>query len=89
MEYLTLCQYQLLELMFTNMNKDNQFKGQLDRQIIDNNYQTLNKLKYPLKINTSIPTHQPKDFMDCFWVRDNAGTKELYIFVGNAWEQII
>jgi len=66
--------------MFINLTNMN------NKDIID---QTLNKLKYPLKINTSVPTHQPKDFMDCFWVRDNSGTKELYIFVGNTWEQII
>ena len=51
--------------------------------------QYINDLKYTFRINNSVPTHTPKKFVDCFWVRDNSGTKELYIYVGGSWEQII
>ena len=73
-----------------------ELKNQIDKKINDigsgvfsSEKQYINDLKFPFKINTSVPTHQPKKFVDCFWVRDNAGTKELYIFVGGTWEQII
>lgn len=59
------------------------------KEVLNTNNQYIDDLKYPIKINTSVPTHQPKKFVDCFWVRDNSGTKELYIFVGGAWEKII
>jgi len=73
--------------MFTNMNKDNQFKSQLDRQIIDNNDQYIKDLKFLPKINTTIPTHTPKKFIDMFWIRDNSGTMELYVYVGS-WKKV-
>jgi hypothetical protein len=80
MELLTQCQYQLLELMFTNMNKDKEIKN------IETN-QYINDLKFPFKINTSVPTHTPKKFIDMFWIRDNSGTMELYVYVGS-WKKV-
>lgn len=65
--------------MFTNMDINKQIQNLETNQYI-------NDLKFPFKINTSVPTHTPKKWIDCFWVRDNAGTMELYIYVGG-WKK--
>jgi hypothetical protein len=66
--------------MCINMDINKEIKNlEINRYIDD--------LRFPLKINTSVPTHSPKKWIDCFWVRDNAGTMELYIYIGG-WKKI-
>lgn len=71
-------------------NTINNTKDKTNNFILPNtDQQYINDLKYTFKINNSVPTHTPKKFVDCFWVRDNSVTKELYIYVGGSWKQII
>ena len=58
----------------------------MNEKIKDEN-QYINDLKFIPKINTTAPTHTPKKFIDIFWIRDNAGTMELYVYVGS-WKKV-
>jgi hypothetical protein len=41
-----------------------------------------------LKTNSTIPTHTPKKFVDCFWLYyDGATTYELYVYINNEWKK--
>jgi hypothetical protein len=45
-------------------------------------------LKNLLKTNSTIPTHTPKKFVDCFWLYyDGATTYELYVYINNEWKK--
>lgn len=59
----------------------------MEKQIINNEEQYIKDLKFPFKINTNVPTHTPKKLVDCFWVRNNSGTMEFYIYVGS-WKKV-
>ncbi len=48
----------------------------------------IDDLKRLVKTNTEVPTHTPKKFVDMFYIRDNSGTNELYMFINNTWEKI-
>ena len=48
----------------------------------------IDDLKNLIKTNTEVPTHTPKKFVDMFYLRDNSGTNEIYIFINNSWEKI-
>lgn len=48
----------------------------------------IDDLKKLIKTNTEVPTHTPKKFVDMFYLRDNSGTNEVYIFINNTWEKI-
>jgi len=48
----------------------------------------IDDLKRLIKTNTEVPTHTPKKFIDMFYLRDNSGTNEIYMFINNTWEQI-
>jgi len=48
----------------------------------------IDDLKKLIKTNTEVPTHTPKKFIDMFYLRDNSGTNEIYMFINNTWEQI-
>ena len=50
----------------------------------------INDLQQLLKTNTSIPTHTPKKFLDCFWLYwDGSTTYELYIYINNTWKKTV
>ena len=49
----------------------------------------IDDLKKLIKTNTNIPTHTPKKFVDMFYVRDNSGTTEFYVFINNTWKKLI
>lgn len=49
----------------------------------------IDDLKKLIKTNTNIPTHIPKKFVDMFYVRDNSGTTEFYVFINNTWKKLI
>lgn len=53
------------------------------------NQEYINDLTQMLKTNTSIPTHTPKKFIDCFYLYwDSSTTYELYIYINNSWKKI-
>lgn len=60
----------------------------MENQIINQEDQYIRDLKFIPTINTSIPTLPPKKFTDIFWIRNNSGTMELYIYVGNSWKKV-
>ncbi len=49
----------------------------------------IDDLKKLIKTNTEVPTHTPKKFVDMFYVRDNSGTTEFYVFINNTWKKLI
>ena len=49
----------------------------------------IDDLKRLVKTNTEVPTHTPKKFVDMFYVRDNSGTTEFYVFINNTWKKLI
>lgn len=49
----------------------------------------IDDLKKLIKTNTEVPTHTPKKFVDIFYVRDNSGTTEFYVFINNTWKKLI
>lgn len=59
----------------------------MENQIINNDDKYIKDLKFPLTVNTSVPTHTPLKFIDMFWIRDNAGTREFYVYIGS-WKKV-
>lgn len=69
--------------------KENEIIVGIDKPQEDlSNQNYINDLKKLIKTNTEVPTHIPKKFIDIFYVRDNSGTNELYMFINNTWEKI-
>lgn len=48
----------------------------------------INDLQQLIKTNSTIPTHIPKKFVDCFWLYwDGSTTHELYVYINNSWKK--
>jgi len=42
-----------------------------------------------LKTNSTVPTHTPKKFIDCFYLYwDGSTTYELYVYINNSWKKV-
>ena len=53
------------------------------------NQSYINDLSKLLKTNTSVPTHVPKKFIDCFYLYwDESTTYELYVYISNSWKKV-
>ena len=62
----------------------------IEKKQVDISNQTyIDDLKKLIKTNTDVPTHIPKKFVDIFYVRDNSGTTEFYVFINNTWKKLI
>lgn len=49
----------------------------------------INDLTKLIKTNTSVPTHTPRKFVDCFYLYfDGTSTYELYIYIQTSWKKI-
>lgn len=47
----------------------------------------IDDLKRLIKTNSTVPTHTPKKFLDCFWFYwDGTTTYRLYIYINNEWK---
>ena len=70
--------------------KDKETNVDIEKKQVDISNQTyIDDLKKLIKTNTNIPTHTPKKFVDMFYVRDNSGTTEFYVFINNTWKKLI
>lgn len=53
------------------------------------NQVVINDLVKIIKTNSSVPTHIPKKFIDCFYLYfDGTSTYELYIYISNSWKKV-
>lgn len=53
------------------------------------NQQYINDLTKIIKTNTTVPTHTPKKFIDCFYLYwDGSTTYELYLYISNSWKKV-
>lgn len=69
--------------------KDKEITVGIDKPQEDlSNQVYIEDFKRLIKTNTEVPTHIPKKFVDIFYVRNNSGTNELYMFINNTWEKI-
>ena len=70
--------------------KDKETNVDIEKKQVDiSNQAYIDDLKKLIKTNTNIPTHTPKKFVDMFYVRDNSGTTEFYVFINNTWKKLI
>ena len=70
--------------------KDKETNVDIEKKQVDiSNQAYIDDLKKLIKTNTSVPTHTPKKFVDMFYVRDNSGTTEFYVFINNTWKKLI
>lgn len=52
------------------------------------NQEYINDLTRLLKTNSTVPTHIPRKFIDCFYLYwDGLTTYELYIYINNSWKK--
>lgn len=52
------------------------------------NQALINDLLKVIKTNSSLPTHTPKKFIDCFYLYNSGATYELYIYISNSWKKV-
>ena len=70
--------------------KDKETNVDIEKKQVDiSNQAYIDDLKKLIKTNTEVPTHTPKKFVDIFYVRDNSGTTEFYVFINNTWKKLI
>lgn len=54
------------------------------------NQSYINDLTKLIKTNSTVPTHIPRKFIDCFHLYyDGTTTYELYIYINNSWKKCV
>ena len=57
-----------------------------DQELNKSNQRYLDDLKRVMKTHSTIPTHEPKKLLDCFWLYKDGDTYRLYIYIDNTWK---